>query len=231
LIQLRGVGKIFSNNVVALSGVDLDIKRGDFVFLVGPSGAGKSTLLSLLYRGVKPTRGDVVVNGVNVKSLKHGDVCGFRRKLGVIFQDFKLLPDRNVYNNVSFALEVIEAPPKDVAKRVGKALDLVGLTMKAKARPNQLSGGEQQRVAIARAIVNDPILVLADEPTGNLDPETSRDIMELLSDINELGSTVVCATHNKSIVDEMRRRVIEMEHGKIIRDERRGVYSFEGPFC
>ncbi|HQJ24442.1 MAG TPA: ATP-binding cassette domain-containing protein, partial [Bacillota bacterium] len=179
----------------------------------------------------KPTRGDVVVNGVNVKSLKHGDVCGFRRKLGVIFQDFKLLPDRNVYNNVSFALEVIEAPPKDVAKRVGKALDLVGLTMKAKARPNQLSGGEQQRVAIARAIVNDPILVLADEPTGNLDPETSRDIMELLSDINELGSTVVCATHNKSIVDEMRRRVIEMEHGKIIRDERRGVYSFEGPFC
>ncbi|HNV34797.1 MAG TPA: cell division ATP-binding protein FtsE [Bacillota bacterium] len=230
MIQLKGVGKIFSNNVVALSGVDLEIKRGDFVFLVGPSGAGKSTLLSLLYRGVKPTRGDVVVNGVDVKTLRHHEVCSFRRKLGVIFQDFKLLPDRNVYSNVSFALEVIEAPPKDLSRRVGKALDLVGLTTKAKARPNQLSGGEQQRVAIARAIVNDPILVLADEPTGNLDPETSRDIMELLSDINELGSTVVCATHNKSIVDEMRRRVIEMEHGKIIRDERRGVYSFEGPF-
>jgi cell division transport system ATP-binding protein len=135
-----------------------------------------------------------------------------------------------VFNNVAFALEVIEAHPKDITRRVGKALEMVGLTQKAKSKPYQLSGGEQQRVSIARAIVNDPILVLADEPTGNLDPDTSRDIMELLSDINELGSTVVCATHNKSIVDEMRRRVIEMEHGKIIRDERRGVYSFEGPF-
>jgi len=231
LIHLKGVGKIFSNNVVALSEVDLDIKRGDFVFLVGPSGAGKSTLLSILYRGVKPTRGTVMVNGVDVKALRHHEVPAFRRKLGVIFQDFKLLPDRNVYNNVAFALEVIEAPQKDVARRVGKALDLVGLTQKAKARPNQLSGGEQQRVAIARAIVNDPILVLADEPTGNLDPDTSRDIMELMSDINELGSTVICATHNKAVVDEMRRRVIEMEHGRIIRDERRGVYSFEGPIA
>lgn len=229
MIQLKGVGKIFSNNVVALSGVDLEVKRGDFIFLVGPSGAGKSTLLSILYRGVNPTRGNVIVDGVDVKALRHHEVPSFRRRLGVIFQDFKLLPDRNVYNNVSFALEVIEAPPKEVARRVGKALDLVGLTVKAKARPNQLSGGEQQRVAIARAIVNDPMLVLADEPTGNLDPETSRDIMQLLSDINELGSTVICATHNKSIVDEMRRRVVEMEHGKIIRDERRGVYSFEGP--
>lgn len=229
MIQLKGVGKIFSNNVVALSGVDLEVKRGDFIFLVGPSGAGKSTLLSILYRGVKPTRGNVIVDGVDVKALRHQEVPSFRRRLGVIFQDFKLLPDRNVYNNVSFALEVIEAPPKEVARRVGKALDLVGLTIKAKAKPNQLSGGEQQRVAIARAIVNDPMLVLADEPTGNLDPETSRDIMQLLSDINELGSTVMCATHNKSIVDEMRRRVVEMEHGKIIRDERRGVYSFEGP--
>ena len=209
MIHLKGVGKIFSNNVVALSEVDLDIKRGDFVFLVGPSGAGKSTLLSILYRGVKPTRGTVMVNGVDVKALKHHEVPAFRRKLGVIFQDFKLLPDRNVYNNVAFALEVIEAPQKDVARRVGKALDLVGLTQKAKARPNQLSGGEQQRVAIARAIVNDPILVLADEPTGNLDPDTSRDIMELMSDINELGSTVICATHNKAVVDEMRRRVIK----------------------
>ena len=229
MIHLKGVGKIFSNNVVALSEVDLDIKRGDFVFLVGPSGAGKSTLLSILYRGIKPTRGTVTVNGVDVKALRHNEVPAFRRKLGVIFQDFKLLPDRNVYNNVAFALEVIEAPQKDVARRVGKALDLVGLTQKAKARPNQLSGSEQQRVAITRAIVNDPILVLADEPTGNLDPDTSRDIMELMSDINELGSTVICATHNKAVVDEMRRRVIEMEHGKIIRDERRGVYSFEGP--
>jgi cell division transport system ATP-binding protein len=230
LIQLKGVGKIFSNTVVALSEVDLEVRKGDFVFLVGPSGAGKSTLLSILYRGIKPTRGTVKVNGVDVKELKHYDVPEFRRHIGVIFQDFKLLPDRNVFNNVAFALEVIEAPPKDIAKRVNKALDMVGLSLKAKSRPYQLSGGEQQRVSIARAIVNDPILVLADEPTGNLDPDTSRDIMELLSYINELGSTVVCATHNKSIVDEMRRRVIEMEHGKIIRDERRGVYSFEGPF-
>jgi len=230
LIHLKGVGKIFSSTVVALSEVDLDISRGDFVFLVGPSGAGKSTLLSILYRGVKPTRGSVMVNGVDVKELRHSEVPEFRRHIGVIFQDFKLLPDRNVFNNVAFALEVIEAHPKDITRRVGKALEMVGLTQKAKAKPSQLSGGEQQRVSIARAIVNDPILVLADEPTGNLDPETSRDIMELLSDINELGSTVICATHNKSIVDEMRRRVIEMEHGKIIRDERRGVYSFEGPF-
>jgi cell division transport system ATP-binding protein len=230
LIHLKGVGKIFSSTVVALSEIDLDIKRGDFVFLVGPSGAGKSTLLSILYRGVKPTRGAVTVNGIDVKEMRHADVPEFRRHIGVIFQDFKLLPDRNVFNNVAFALEVIEAPPKDITRRVGKALEMVGLTQKAKSKPYQLSGGEQQRVSIARAIVNDPILVLADEPTGNLDPETSRDIMELLSDINELGSTVVCATHNKSIVDEMRRRVIEMEHGKIIRDERRGVYSFEGPF-
>ncbi len=230
MIHLKGVGKIFSSTVVALSEIDLDIKRGDFVFLVGPSGAGKSTLLSILYRGVKPTRGAVTVNGIDVKEMRHADVPEFRRHIGVIFQDFKLLPDRNVFNNVAFALEVIEAPPKDITRRVGKALEMVGLTQKAKSKPYQLSGGEQQRVSIARAIVNDPILVLADEPTGNLDPETSRDIMELLSDINELGSTVVCATHNKSIVDEMRRRVIEMEHGKIIRDERRGVYSFEGPF-
>ncbi len=229
MVHLKGVGKIFSNTVVALSEVDLDIRKGDFAFLVGPSGAGKSTLLTILYRGIKPTRGSVIVNGVDVKDLKHYEVPEFRRRIGVIFQDFKLLPDRNVFNNVAFALEVIEAHPKDIAKRVGKALDLVGLTGKAKAKPFQLSGGEQQRVSIARAIVNDPILVLADEPTGNLDPETSRDIMQLLSDINELGSTVICATHNKSIVDEMRRRVIEMEHGKIIRDERRGVYSFEGP--
>ena len=229
MVHLKGVGKIFSNTVVALSEVDLDIRKGDFAFLVGPSGAGKSTLLTILYRGIKPTRGSVLVNGVDLKDLRHHEVPEFRRRIGVIFQDFKLLPDRNVFNNVAFALEVIEAHPKDIAKRVGKALDLVGLTGKAKAKPFQLSGGEQQRVSIARAIVNDPILVLADEPTGNLDPETSRDIMQLLSDINELGSTVICATHNKSIVDEMRRRVIEMEHGRIIRDERRGVYSFEGP--
>lgn len=227
MVQMYSVAKLYPGNVHALRGINLKVEQGDFAFVVGSSGAGKSTLLSLVYRGTTPTHGQVIVAGKNVTRMRWGEVPMLRRKIGVVFQDFKLLPDRNVYKNVAFALEVIEAPAKEISKRVMKALDMVGLADRASAMPNELSGGEQQRVAVARAIVNDPMILVADEPTGNLDPDTSQEIMDLLADINCLGATVLVATHNKAIVDRMRRRVVELEAGRIVRDERRGAYCHE----
>ncbi|MEA4884444.1 MAG: cell division ATP-binding protein FtsE [Clostridia bacterium] len=227
MVHMYGVTKVYPGNVRALAGVDLSISKGDFVFIVGSSGAGKSTLLSMVYRGAVPTRGQVLVAGRNIARLRWHEIPMLRRKTGVVFQDFKLLLDRSVGDNVAFALQVIEAPPKDVARRVQTALEMVGLSHRASAMPNELSGGEQQRVAIARAIVNDPLILVADEPTGNLDPDTSMDIMGLLSDINRRGTTILMATHNQVIVDRMKRRVIQLDGGVIIRDEMRGSYCHE----
>jgi cell division transport system ATP-binding protein len=227
LVNMYGVTKVYPGNVEALRGVNLNIDKGDFVFIVGPSGSGKSTLLSLIYRGTVPTRGHVLVAGRNVARLRWRDVPMLRRRIGVIFQDYKLLPDRSVYDNVAFALEVIEASPKEIEKKVPQALSMVGLAHKASAMPEELAGGEQQRVAIARAIVNDPLILVADEPTGNLDPDTTLDIMDLLCDINVRGTTVVMATHNHVVVDRMRKRVVQLERGMIVRDERWGAYCHE----
>ncbi|MCR4426594.1 MAG: cell division ATP-binding protein FtsE [Firmicutes bacterium] len=227
MVHIYGVTKVFPGNVKALTGVDLSVSKGDFVFVVGPSGAGKSTLLSLIYRGTLPTRGQVLVAGKNVTRLRWRDVPFLRRKIGVVFQDFKLLPERTTYQNVAFALEVTEASCREISRKVPAALEMVGLTQRAHAMPHELSGGEQQRVAIARAIVNDPIVLIADEPTGNLDPDTSAGIMDLLCQINARGTTVVMATHNEGIVDRMRKRVVELEFGRVVRDEVRGAYRHE----
>ena len=226
MIHLNNVTKIYKpSNVVALENVSLDIERGEFVFLVGTSGSGKSTLMKLLMREELATSGEIFVDKKNVVKLQQKEVPYLRRALGVIFQDFRLLEDRTVYENVAFAMQVIEAPKHLMQKSVGAVLDIVGLSDKAKNFPGQLSGGERQRVAIARAIVNDPKIVIADEPTGNLDPETSWDIMDIFQRINAAGTTIIMATHDKNIVDHMYRRVIELEHGHIIRDESRGGYE------
>ena len=226
MIHLTNVTKIYKqNNVVALENISLDIERGEFVFLVGTSGSGKSTMMKLLMREELATSGEIFVDGKNVVKLKQKEVPYLRRSLGVIFQDFRLLEDRTVYENVAFAMQVIEAPRHLMEKSVGAVLDIVGLSEKQKHFPSQLSGGERQRVAIARAIVNDPKIVIADEPTGNLDPETSWDIMDIFQRINAAGTTIIMATHDKNIVDNMYMRVIEIEHGHIVRDERRGGYE------
>ena len=221
---MREVTKIYPHKVVALDKVNIDIKKGEFVFIVGQSGAGKSTFIKLLMREELPTSGDILVNGKNVVKLKSSEVPYLRRGLGVIFQDYRLLPDKTVFENVAFAMQVIEAPRKLMQRSVNAVLDIVGLSDKYKNFPNELSGGEQQRVAIARAIVNDPALVIADEPTGNLDPETSWDIMDIFKRINASGTTIVMATHDKAIVDAMKLRVIAIEDGRIVRDEARGTY-------
>ena len=227
MITARNLTKRFSNGVVALQDFSLQIDKGEFVFLVGPSGAGKSSFINLVIRKELPTSGLLEVGNMNVALLKKNEVPYFRRNIGVIFQDFKLLPNKTVYENISFALEVIEADAREIKIRVNYVLDLVGLTHKRNEFPSELSGGEQQRVSLARAIVNRPHLLLADEPTGNLDPETSWGIMELLKEINKRGTTVVMATHNKDIVDRLRRRVVAIENGRIIRDELKGGYSLE----
>ena len=224
MIHMREVTKIYPNKVVALDKVNIDIKKGEFVFIVGQSGAGKSTFIKLLMREELPTNGDILVNGKNVVKMKSSEVPYLRRGLGVIFQDYRLLPDKTVFENVAFAMQVIEAPRKLMQRSVNAVLDIVGLSDKYKNFPNELSGGEQQRVAIARAIVNDPALVIADEPTGNLDPETSWDIMDIFRRINASGTTIVMATHDKAIVDAMKLRVIAIEDGRIVRDEARGTY-------
>ena len=230
MIHLKDVTKIYKeNNVLALDKVSLDIERGEFVFIVGTSGSGKSTLMKLLMHEEIATSGSVVVNGKDVTKLKPKDVPYLRRSLGVIFQDYRLLEDKTVYENVAFAMQVIEATRKIMQRSVNTVLDIVGLREKFKNFPSQLSGGEQQRVAIARAIVNDPRIVIADEPTGNLDPETSWDIMDIFQRINAAGTTIVMATHDKTIVDQMQRRVIAIEKGRITRDEARGVYSENQP--
>ena len=221
---MRDVTKVYPNKVVALDKINIDINKGEFVFIVGTSGAGKSTFIKLLMREELPTSGDILVNGKNVVKMRASEVPYLRRGLGVIFQDYRLLPDKTVFENVAFAMQVIEAPRKLMQRSVNTVLDIVGLSGKYKNFPGELSGGEQQRVAIARAIVNDPALVIADEPTGNLDPETSWDIMDIFKRIKASGTTIVMATHDKTIVDAMRLRVIAIEDGKIVRDEARGTY-------
>ncbi|GAA0378390.1 cell division ATP-binding protein FtsE [Paenibacillus motobuensis] len=227
MIEMQDVWKTYSNGTHALKGISVKIDRNEFVYLVGPSGAGKSTFMKLIYREEVPTKGQISVNGFNIGRLKQRKIPYVRRNIGVIFQDFRLLPKLNVYENVAFAMEVVEAPKKVIRKRVPEVLELVGLKNKATRDPSQLSGGEQQRVAIARAIVNNPSVIIADEPTGNLDPETSWGIMQLLDEINFRGTTIVMATHNKDIVNTMRKRVIAIEHGNIVRDEMRGEYGYE----
>jgi len=224
MISLRGVSLIYRNGVRALDAVDLDIEKGAFVFLVGHSGTGKSSLLRLLYREVVPSSGSVVVDGVRVDKLSRSKVPQLRRKVGVVFQDFKLLSNKTVWENVAFALHVTGTPTRDVMRQVPRALELVGLSHKSRMFPAELSGGEQQRTAIARALVNNPKILLCDEPTGNLDPSNTSEIMELLLRINLKGTTVLVATHNQAVVDRMRRRVIRLEDGKIVADEERGYY-------
>ena len=225
MIHMKDVTKIYPSKVVALEHANIDINKGEFVFIVGQSGAGKSTFIKLLLREEIPTSGELIVNGRDVVHMRSNEVPYLRRELGVIFQDYRLLEDKTVFENVAFAMQVIEAPRQLMQRSVNSVLDIVGLREKYKNFPNELSGGEQQRVAIARAIVNDPAIVIADEPTGNLDPDTSWDIMDIFQRINALGTTIVMATHDKAIVDAMKRRVIAIENGKIVRDEERGKYQ------
>lgn len=227
MLIMSDVSKVYPGGSVALQDVNVHIEPGEFVFVVGPSGAGKSTFIKMLFREVLPTTGSIFVNGMDILSLSPKEIPFMRRQLGIIFQDYRLLPDRTVYENVAFAMQVIEAPHRKIKRQVMNMLDLVGLRHRANAYPNELSGGEQQRIAIARAIVNDPVFVIADEPTGNLDPETSWDIMEIFKEINDSGTTIVMATHDKEVVDAMGKRVIAIEHGRIVRDEKEGVYGYE----
>lgn len=227
MIVMKDVYKKYPNGVVAANGINVEISRGEFVYVVGPSGAGKSTFIKMMYREESPTKGDIVINGINLATLRNKRVPFLRRQIGVVFQDFKLLPKLNVYENVAFALEVIEESPKQIRKKVNDVLALVGLTQKARMFPNELSGGEQQRVSIARSIVNVPKVVIADEPTGNLDPDTSWEIMKIFEQINARGTTIVMATHNKEIVNTIRHRVIVVDGGMITRDEYEGVYDYE----
>lgn len=227
LIQLQNVTKTYETGAKALIDITLRVRKGEFVFLVGPSGAGKSTLTKLLYREEVPSRGQIILDGKNVVRMRHREVPYLRRKIGMVFQDFRLLPRKTVAENVAFALEVIGASNKDIRRSVPAVLNLVGLTEKAGAFPDQLSGGEQQRVCVARAIVNNPLLLIADEPTGNLDPETSWELMKLFMDINRRGTTIIMATHAWDIVDDMKKRVIEMSGGRIVRDEEEGAYRNE----
>ena len=224
MIDLENVTKAYSTGIHALNGVSLHIDKGEFVFIVGDSGSGKSTLIKLLLKELDPTSGTIKVNGINLNKMKQRAIPKYRRKIGVVFQDFRLLKDRNVYENIAFAQRVVITPTKNIRKNVPAMLSLVGLAEKYKSYPKQLSGGEQQRVAIARALVNRPNILLADEPTGNLDPKNSKEIMKLLETINERGTTVVVVTHNQEIVDQMKKRVIAMHRGVIISDERKAGY-------
>ncbi|MFJ8246247.1 cell division ATP-binding protein FtsE [Peribacillus asahii] len=227
MIEMKDVSKTYPNGVVAANGINVKIAKGEFVYVVGPSGAGKSTFIKMMYREEKPSKGNIIVNGISLPSIRNSKVPLFRRNIGMVFQDFKLLEKYTVYENVAFAMEVIETEPADIKPRVMEVLDLVGLKHKARMKPTELSGGEQQRVAIARSIVNDPKVVIADEPTGNLDPETSWDIMNIFEEINRRGTTLVMATHNKDIVNNIKHRVIAIEGGRIVRDEQRGEYGYE----
>jgi len=224
---MQDVWKTYPDGSHALKGISVKVDRNEFVYVVGPSGAGKSTFMKLIYREERPTKGTIFVNGFNLEKLKQRKIPYVRRNIGVIFQDYRLLPKLTVFENVAFAMEVIEAPKKIIRKRAMEVLDLVKLKDKLHSLPTQLSGGEQQRVAIARAIVNNPSVIVADEPTGNLDPDTSWDIMKLMEEINFRGTTIVMATHNKEIVNTMRKRVLAVESGKIVRDEIRGEYGYE----
>ena len=227
MIYFKNVSKVYDNGSVALDHANVHIKKGEFVFVVGASGAGKSTFIKLLDHEELPTEGSVIVNGIEVNKLKKNRVPYLRRRMGIVFQDFRLLPNKTAEENVAFAMEVIEAPRRLIKERVRNVLDLVGLVGKADALPSNLSGGEQQRVAIARAIVNRPLLLIADKPTGNLDPETSKGIMDIFTKVNHMGTTVVMVTHDQQLVDMMNKRVIEIVDGKIVRDEQQGGYDDE----
>ena len=227
MIELRGVTLTYPNGTRALDNIDLEIGKAEFVFLVGHSGTGKSSLLKLLYREAIPDAGEVIVDAIRVDKLRRGKVAALRRNIGVVFQDFKLLTHKTVWENVAFALQVTGARSKDVMRQVPRALDLVGLSHKSRMLPGELSGGEQQRAAIARALVNNPKILLCDEPTGNLDPSNTTEIIELLQRINLKGTTVLVATHNQAVVDRMRRRVVRLEDGRVIADEERGFYFGE----
>lgn len=224
LIRITDVQKTYKTGTVALYDIDLTISKGEFVFVIGASGSGKSTLIKMLYREEKPDKGSIMIGGINVAKLKDRKVYILRRKLGVVFQDFKLLPRLTVYENVAFAMEVFNYDKKKIHHRVMEVLELVGLKSKVRMYPDQLSGGEQQRVVIARAIVNNPKLLICDEPTGNLDPDTSMGIMKVLDDINKMGTTIVMTTHNRDIVNTMKKRVVVLHEGKLVQDYERGKY-------
>ena len=225
MIEFRDVSKIYQDNTAALKNINLVIEKGEFLFLVGPSGSGKSTFIKLVIKEIRESSGNIFIAGRNICNLKSNRIPQLRRNIGCVFQDFKLLPNKTVFENVAFALEVIGKPGYEINIQVPQVLKLVGLHTKINSYPHQLSGGEQQRVSIARAFVNRPPVLLADEPTGNIDPVTSEGIMKILSRINLIGTTVLMATHDRSIVNSMRRRVVELEEGEIIRDQKRGVYG------
>ncbi len=225
MIEFKNVSKVYEDETVALKNINLSIKKGEFLFLVGPSGSGKSTFIKLIIKEIEETSGNIYIAGRNICNLKASRIPQLRRNVGCVFQDFKILPNKTVFENVAFALEVIGKPSYEIKVQVPQVLKLVGLYNKLNSYPHQLSGGEQQRVSIARAFVNRPPILLADEPTGNIDPQTSEGIMKILSRINLIGATVLMATHDRNIVNSMRRRVVELEEGEIIRDQKRGVYG------
>lgn len=230
MIKLENVSKTYSTGAPALNQINLKIKEGEFVFIVGNSGSGKSTLIRLLLKELNPTEGRIIVNRKDISRLKRSQIARYRRQLGVVFQDFRLLKDRNVYENIAFAQRVIETPSRMIKRKVPAMLALVGLSEKYRSFPKELSGGEQQRVALARALVNNPSILLADEPTGNLDPKNSWEIMKLLEEINKRGTTVVVVTHNREIVEAMQKRVVTMNKGVIISDEDKGGYQYENQY-
>ncbi len=226
LIEVKNCYKVYQNGVTAIADLNVTIDKGEFVFIIGASGSGKSTLIKMLYREEKPTNGSVIVGGINVAKLRNSKVYKLRRKLGIVFQDFKLLPKLTVYENVAFALESIGLNGREIRTKVLKALESVGLKEKVRSFPNQLSGGEQQRACIARAIVNEPKLLICDEPTGNLDPDISKEIVNILKKINEeSGTTIIMATHDREIVNVMQKRVLQIENGVLVRDEQKGSYK------
>lgn len=228
LIRIKNVKKTYKTGTTAIYDMDLSIKKGEFVFVIGSTGCGKSTLIKMLYREEKPTSGKILVGGLDVGKIKNRKVYKLRRKIGVVFQDYHLLPNSTAYENVAFALEVLGLPKDEIHAKVMKVLDLVGLKSKAKQYPNHLSGGEQQRVAIARAIVNGPKILICDEPTGNLDPKTSLEIMEVLEAINELGTTIIMVTHDIDIVNKLKKRTVLLDSGRIVKDYKEGEYKNEG---
>lgn len=227
MIILENVSKSYSAGAPAVNNVSIHIKKGEFVFIVGDSGAGKSTLMKLMLKELEPTSGKIYINGKYINMMKHRKIPMLRRDIGMVFQDFRLLNDRNVYDNVAFAQRVVEVPTKIIRRKVPAMLSMVGLAEKYKSYPRELSGGEQQRVALARALINNPPILLADEPTGNLDPKNSWEIMNLLDEINKRGTTVVVVTHNREIVDAMQKRVIAIQKGMVVSDERKGGYIYE----
>jgi cell division transport system ATP-binding protein len=227
MIQMYQVSKIYSNNVTALDTVNLHIEKGEFVFMVGPSGAGKTTLMRLIFRDETPTNGSILIDGRNIERLSLGAIPYLRRSIGVVFQDFKLLPEKTAFENVAFALRVVEASTEEIEMKTSKILEALGLAERKQFLPGELSAGEQQRVCIARALVNDPAILLTDEPTGNLDPELSVEIMRVLLDINSRGTTVLVTTHNAGLVNRLQRRVLHLNGGKVIKDTLRGTYENE----